>query len=76
MWPLVRTDVSEERIDSIIRVTSTANFVPGSPIPVTLIVKAIRFSELSVLTRATRRNVPEDGIILLYVIVDVECALD
>jgi hypothetical protein len=68
---LVRTEVSEERITSIIKVTRisklgttlavtnnrssvlqlfvTANVVIGSPILVTLMMKAISFSETSVL---------------------------
>jgi hypothetical protein len=86
----VRTDILEERIASIIRVTRigelgtmlavtsnrstlrrnthivflcsvlrlllTANVVPSSP---TLMMESIRSSEMSVLTRATLRKIPE-----------------
>jgi hypothetical protein len=41
----------------------TANVVPSSPILVTLMTEALSFSETSVLTRSTRRNVLEDGIL-------------
>jgi hypothetical protein len=79
---LVRTDVSEERIASIVRVTIigelgtlaitsifhsvlrflvTAN-VPSSLILFTLMMEAVRFSETSVLTRVTQRNILEDCI--------------
>jgi hypothetical protein len=45
----------------------TANVIPSSPILVTLMMKALRSSETSVLTRATRRNSPEDDILNLIV---------
>jgi hypothetical protein len=41
----------------------TANIVPRSLILVTLVMEAIHSSETSVLTRATWRNIPDNGIL-------------
>jgi hypothetical protein len=70
---LVRADVSEEHIASIIRVKRigeigtllliAANAVPSSPILFTLMTEATSSSETLAFTRATRRHIPEDGIL-------------
>jgi hypothetical protein len=44
----------------------TANVVPRSPIIVTLMIEELCYSETTVLTRTTRRHIPEDGILLSH----------
>jgi hypothetical protein len=73
---LVRTDVLEQCITSMIRVTIkarnissvlwllvTVKVVPDSPILVTLMMEVIHTSKTTILTRVTQHNIPEDNIL-------------
>jgi hypothetical protein len=51
--------ISSQRASVVI----TAYVVPVSPILISLLIEALRYPETSVRTRATRRYIPEDGIL-------------
>jgi hypothetical protein len=68
--------VTEVFLRNVLQLLAAANVVPSSLILFTLTMEAIRSSETSVLARATRRHIPEHGILHIFIIINFQLQMD
>jgi hypothetical protein len=57
----------------VLRSLVTDSIVPSSPILVTMMIEAVHFSEMSILTTATWCNIPEGGLLHVLNFIMVPC---
>jgi hypothetical protein len=63
---IIRVETISELVflHSVLQLLVTANVVPSPLFLFTLMMEETRYAEMSILTRATRRRIPEDDILL------------